>query len=51
MSDITVDHSPSRAVSTPVPVSLILREEANMVALSDHNESYGGLDIELLTRI
>ena len=51
MGDFTVDHSPSRAVSAPVPVSFILREEANVVALADHNDSYGGFDIELLTRI
>jgi len=48
MSDLTIDDSASRAIATPIGVPLRLREETDMVALSNNDDCDLGIDTQLL---
>jgi hypothetical protein len=51
MRNLAVNHGSSRAVTTPVGISIVLWEEPNVVSFANNDDRYRRLDIEFLTGI
>lgn len=45
MGDLTINDSARRTVTTPVRISLVLREEPNMMSFADNNDGDGRFNI------
>lgn len=51
VTDVAVDDRARKTVLAPVLIFLALREDANVVALPDHNDRDLGVDAQCATRL